>query len=105
MSVKWRENWTDTRPRTIGRFRKPAEASGFRKLAILKAWSHPDLAVHDRGRVAKAIKDELAEVEESARNASPAPERNLHEIIKARSAAMAKSTVAGTTHVELRADT
>jgi hypothetical protein len=38
------------------------QATSFKKLAMIAALQSPDLAVHDRRRVAKAIKDELAQI-------------------------------------------
>jgi hypothetical protein len=60
------------------------EAEAYKKTALTAAWLSPDLVVLDRGRVVKAIKEELAQVADSGLGAVGGEVRDLNAIMQNR---------------------
>ncbi|SOE97712.1 hypothetical protein SAMN05414139_10870 [Burkholderia sp. D7] len=66
-------------------------ADGYLKTALLVIWQSPDLSVHDRRRVADAIKAELAAVAETGHGAVPGELASLSQIMDARAMSVKKA--------------
>jgi len=60
------------------------KADDFLKAALVVVWQSPDLAVHDRRRVADAIKAELAEIAQTGHGVTPGAVPTLEDIMRVR---------------------
>jgi hypothetical protein len=58
------------------------KAESYRRVALMAAFASPDLAVHDRRRVAQAIKAELAELADAGHGAVPAGPRDMNALME-----------------------